>query len=510
MKLDRKELARFLWMMAAALLIAGYLRYTIQGELLRFSKILLIGGGVVFVAALVVGFPYIIQYFSKRSSKLGTNTAILTLAVLAILVFLNFVGYRHHKRFDLTTEKLYTLSDQTKKIVGGLRNDVTIVHFAKLPDPALDDLMAEYVNLGPHVKYQAVDPEQKPDVAKQYGATHMGDLIAASGSRTERIEPGIRGQVGEEDVTTALIKMTRDKSKMVCFLTGHGEKSVSDSSDAGYSSAEQGLKKESYTDKTVNLVADNGVPSDCDVLVIPGPTQSFLPPEATMISKYLGQGGKVLIEVDPETDPKLGDIFQAWNIKVGDNVVIDASGMGQLIGAGPAIPLVTTYGSSPITKRFTGSMTYFPLARTVSIADTSKTDPEAVELLKTSPRSFTTPNVKEKKITYNPKTDTLGPLSLAVAANRKAGDKTERLVVIGDSDFASNRAVNDYRNGDLFYNTINWLAQDENLISIRPKLPANRRVNMTTGQEAALHWLDLVFFPGAVILSGVYIWWKRR
>ena len=250
MKLDRKELARFLWMIAAALLVAGYLRYTIQGELLRFSKILLIGGGVVFVAALVVGFPYIVQYFSKRSSKLGTNTAILTVAVLAILVFLNFVGYRHHKRFDLTTEKLYTLSDQTKKIVGGLRNDVTIVHFAKLPDPALDDLMGEYVNLGPHVKYQSVDPEQKPDVAKQYGATHMGDLIASSGSRTERIEAGVRGQVGEEDVTTALIKMTRDKSKMVCFLTGHGEKSVSDSSDAGYSSAEQGLKKESYTDKS--------------------------------------------------------------------------------------------------------------------------------------------------------------------------------------------------------------------------------------------------------------------
>ena len=239
-------------------------------------------------------------------------------------------------------------------------------------------------SLGPHVKYQSVDPEQKPDVAKQYGATHMGDLIASSGSRTERIEAGVRGQVGEEDVTTALIKMTRDKSKMVCFLTGHGEKSVSDTSDTGYSSAEQGLKKESYTDKTVNLITDNGVPSDCDVLVIPGPTQSFVPAEGAMISKYLAEGGQALIEVDPETDPKLQDTFQAWNIKVGDNVVIDASGMGQLIGAGPGIPLVTTFGPSPITKGFAGGMTYFPLARTVSIADTSKTDPEAVELLKTS------------------------------------------------------------------------------------------------------------------------------
>lgn len=510
MKLERKELARFLWTIAAALLIAGYLRYTIQGELLKFSEILLITGAVLTVVAFVLGFPYMSQYFSKRSSKLGTNTAILTIAALAILVFVNFVGFRHHKRFDLTSEKLYTLSDQTKKIVGDLKNDVTIVHFSKLPDSATDDLMAEYVNLGPHVKYQSVDPEQKPDVAKQFGATRMGDVIATSGAHTEHIEPGTRGQISEEDVTTALIKLTRDKSKMVCFVTGHGERSLTDSSGTGYSTADQGLKKQFYTDKSVNLVSENGVPSDCDVLVIAGPTQSYLSQEAAIIAKFLEGGGKALIEVDPETEPKFGDIFQAWNINVGENVVIDASGMGQLIGAGPGVPLVTDYGTSPITKGFTGSMTYFPLARTVSIADKSKTDPEAVELLKTSPRSFTTPNLKEKKIKYDPKTDTLGPLSLAVAANRKAGDKSERLVVIGDSDFASNRAIADYRNGDLFYNTISWLAQDESLISIRPKSPANRRVNMTEAQSAAMKWLDLVFFPGIVILSGVYIWWKRR
>jgi ABC-type uncharacterized transport system involved in gliding motility auxiliary subunit len=510
MRLDRKEIARFFWTIAAALLIAGYLRYTIQGELLRFSKILLIGGGVLVVAALALGFPYILQFFSKRSSKLGTNTAILTAAVLAILVFVNFVGYRHHKRVDLTTEKLYTLSDQTKKVVAALPNDVNVVHFSKTPDPPIDDLMAEYAHLGPRVNYQSVDPEQKPEVAKQYGATPSRTLIASSGARSEAIEPGNRGQVSEEDVTTALIKLSREKSKTVCFVTGHGEKSVSDSSGAGYSAVLDGLRKENYVVKTVNLIAENGVPVDCDVLVVAGPTPAFLPQETAMISKYLEGGGKTLIEVDPETDPKLNDIFQPWNINVGDNVVIDASGMGQLIGAGPGIPLVTTFGTSPITKGFTGGMTYFPLARTISVADSAKTEPETVELLKTSPRSFTTPNLKEKKIKYDPKTDTLGPLSLGVAANRKEGDKTERLVVIGDSDFASNRAVGDYRNGDLFFNTISWLAQDENLISIRPKSPANRRVNLTAGQESALKWLDLVFFPGVVFLSGVYIWWKRR
>jgi ABC-type uncharacterized transport system involved in gliding motility auxiliary subunit len=387
MKLERKEMAQFLWTIAAAMLIAGYLRYSIQGELLRFSRVLLIAGTVLAVAAIVIGLPYLVEFFSRRSSKLGTNTAILTLAVLAILVFVNFVGFRHHKRFDLTTEKLYTLSDQTRKIVASLPSEVTIVHFSKAPDASTDDLLNEYANLGPHVKYQAVDPEQKLEVAKQYGVTRQGELIAASGGHIERIESGMRGQVTEEDVTTALIKLSRAKSKTVCFVTGHGEKSLSDTAGTGYSGAEAGLKKENYSDKSINLISENGVPADCDVVVIAGPTQAFLPQEAELVSKYLDGGGKALIEVDPETDPKLGEIFQAWNINVGDNVVIDASGMGQLIGAGPGIPLVTDYGPSPITKGFSGSMTYFPLARTVSIADKSKTDPEAVELLKTSARS---------------------------------------------------------------------------------------------------------------------------
>jgi ABC-type uncharacterized transport system involved in gliding motility auxiliary subunit len=510
MKLERNELARFLWTLAAALLIAGYLRYTIQGELLRFSKGLLIAGAVLTVAAIATGFPYILKFFSKRSSQMGTNTTILAIAVITILALANFVGFRHHKRFDLTTEKLFSLSDQSKKVVGGLQNDVTIVRFAKSTDTPLDDLMSEYTNLNRHLKFQTVDPQQKPDVAKQYGATRMGDVIASSGSRTEHIEPGTRGQVSEEDVTTALLKLTRDKSKTVCFVTGHGEKSLSDTSGAGYSVAEQGLKKETYAVKSVNLVSENGVPSDCDVLVVAGPTQSYFPQEATMISKFLEAGGKAVIEVDPETDPKLEDVFRAWNMNVGNNVVIDASGMGRLIGAGPGIPLVTDYGASPITKGFDGSMTFFPLARTVSVAEKSKSDPEAVELLKTSARSFTTANLKQKEIKYNPKTDTLGPLSLAVAASRTTGGKGERLVVIGDSDFASNQAISQARNGDLFYNTIDWLAHDENLISIRPKSPANRRVNMTEAQAAALKWLDLVFLPGVVILSGVYIWWKRR
>jgi ABC-type uncharacterized transport system involved in gliding motility auxiliary subunit len=512
MKWDREEIASFIGTIGVAMLVASGVRYSIQGELLTTSKVLLIAGGVFALAAIGLGFHAIVKAFSGRGAQQGTNTAILALAVIAILAVINFVGFRHHKTFDLTTEKLYTLSDQTRNIVSNLKQDLTAARFDKSPNAAFDDLMAEYKALSPHFKYQFVDPNQKPEIAQDFGATRMGDVVVAFGARKDHLDASAHGQLGEEDVTGAIVKVISDKVKEVCFVTGHGEKSLTDGSQDGYTQVDAGLKKENYITKTVNLIADNGVPADCSALVIAGPKQSYYPQETAMLGKFLDAGGDALIMVDPATDPKLDDLFQSWNVAVGNNVVVDASGMGQIFGGGPIIPLVQDFGSSPITKGFQGSMAFFPLARTASIADKSKSIPQTVELLKTSERSFTIPKLEpgQKRITFDPKTETMSALSLGVAANRKVGDKDARLVVIGNSQFAANPAVGQGRNGDLFFNTIEWLAQDENLISIRPKSATNRRVTLSEAQSAALHWLNLVFLPGLVIFSGIYIWWKRR
>ena len=293
MKQDRSGWAGTLASLGAACLIAGLLRYGIQGELLRTSEVLLIVGGVLLLAGIVFGFGQILTFFSKRSSQLGTNTTILALAVIAILGFVNFLGHQHHKRFDLTSEKLFTLSDQTEKIVRGLSTDVNIVRFAKLPDPQFNDMMSEYKNLSSHLKFQNVDPDEKPDVAKDYGATKMGDVVVASGTRKETLVPSPEGTgYSEQDVTSAILKVTHDKVKTVCFVTGHGEKSLTDDAGPGYTQVDQGLKKEGYTTKSLNLVAENGMPADCDVVVIAGPTQAFFPQEAAMVEKVFGRGRK--------------------------------------------------------------------------------------------------------------------------------------------------------------------------------------------------------------------------
>lgn len=520
MKWTRHQWAELTLSLGVALLISSYVRYSMQGELLRFSEILLIAGGVLIVGSIVLGIPNILSYFSRRSSQLGTNTAVLTLGVIGILVALNYAGYKYHKNFDLTSEHLYTLSPQTKKIVSGLKQDVTIARFDNPADQTppkqrFDDLMSEYKNLNSHLRYLKVDPQEKPEIAQQYGAQHMGDVIVASGTRKEPVKAGAEGEPSEQEITSAILKITTTKVKTVCFVTGHGEKSLAEDGASGYSAVDQGLKKEGYDTKSVNLVQSDSVPSDCEVLVVAGPMTGYFPQETAMIQKYLDNGGKALIEEDPvsqkgQQDPNLEAVYKDWNVDVGTNVIVDASGVGRLFGTGPAVPLVVDYGTSPITKDLEHGMTFFPLARTVSIADKSKTLPDDVELLKTSARSFTIPNLDQKEVKFDPAKDTAGPLSIGVAATKQENGKQARLVVIGNSNYAANQWINLQHNGDLFFNTVDWLAQDSNLISIRPKSMADRHVTLTQAQSTFLWWLDLILLPGIVIVSGIVIWVKRR
>jgi ABC-type uncharacterized transport system involved in gliding motility auxiliary subunit len=428
-------------------------------------------------------------------------------AVIAIFGLLNFVGYRHHKRFDLTTEKLYSLSDQTRKVISGLQTDVKVLKFSKQPDQELADRMAEYRTFSKHISYELVDPQAKLEVARQYKVQAMDDVIVAAGDRTERLT-----QSGEQDLTNAILKVTRDKPKTICFIEGHGEKQLAGAERDGFNTADKKLKDENYQTKAINLVSSNEVPPECSVVVDAGPTKTFFPQEAAMIGKYLDSGGKALLLVDPETEPGLADVLKAWNIGLGKDLVLDVSGVGRLFGTGPAIPMVQTYGSHPITRDMTRSATFFPEARSVNVLEAGKGEPSTTELLKTTEASWaeTSLDKKGEKFEFNEGQDRKGPISLGVAASKKIGDKEARLVVIGDSDFASNAGFNFQGNGDLFLNSVNWLAQEEDLIAIRPKNPADRKVTMTDGQQRMLFWFTVLFMPLAVIGTGAYVWWKRR
>src|SRR5437879_2213870 len=205
-KLDWKQERRWLAFFGLALAAAGLVRYSTQGELTRFSEILLIGGAVLFLAGLVLSYRDFVTFFSARSSQLGANALTITVLVLVVLGLVNFLGYRHKKRLDVTTEKLYTLSDQSRRTATVLKKDVDIIRFARTPDQTFKDLATEYANAGSHVHYREVDPQEKPEVARQYNVTHMNDIVVSSGSHNETLSG-----TGEQDITNAIIKRSEER-----------------------------------------------------------------------------------------------------------------------------------------------------------------------------------------------------------------------------------------------------------------------------------------------------------
>jgi ABC-type uncharacterized transport system involved in gliding motility auxiliary subunit len=502
MKVKRQEIFKTLGFLGPALLVAGYIRYSVHNILGTLNLSLLIGGGVLTLAAIVLNFNSIRRASRKRSAKLGANTTVMTLAVIAIVGFANFLGYRHHKRIDMTSEKLYTLSDQTRKVVSDQNKDVKVILFDKEDRQGLADQMKEYRNLSSRFTFERIDPQKNIDAAKQYKITQLGDLVVVCGDRTERPK-----DTTEQSIINSIIKVTRDSLKKVCFIEGHGEKRLSSTNEGdGFGVVDKLLKNENYETKSINLASVSDVPSDCDVLVLAGPKQPLFAPEAAAIGKYLEKGGKALLLIDPDTDPKLDDVLHAWGIQLGDNTIIERSAVGTLFGLGPAAPLSQNYGSHAITKELEGTMTFFPLCRSIETLSGSSVSP--TELVKTSEESRAVTGAKEGQVIDESKYKK-GPFTLGVAASRTEGDNEARLVVIGDSDFATNRFAQE-GNPDLFMNSINWLSKDEDLISIRPKSQTDRRVSMTEADQNQLFWITLILMPLATIGSGVYIWWKRR
>lgn len=505
MKIIRNEFFKSISYAGAALAVAGWLRSAIEGVMTPLDMGLLIGGGALLVVAIAFNLGGIWAFLTRRSSRLGANTIVLSLAVLAILVGVNILVFRHDKRFDMTTEKLYSLSQQSRKIAAHLKRNVNFLYFDNQANSRLNELMGEYGTQNRRIRFRRIDPIAHPELAKQYNVRSMGSMIAVSAGRTVHL----KGKQ-EEDITNALIQISNTSVKTVCFVEGHGEKSLSATGADGYSTVKSELTKEDYKVRSVNLVTADGVPAACSVVVIAGPRQALFPQEATMVGKYLDGGGKLFLLADPMTHTGLSSVLASWNIKLGNNIVIDTSGVGRLFGTGPAVPLVHSYGSSPITEGFSGSMTFFPLAQTVGLVNSSKFTPQTEKLLQTSPQSFTTPKIVGRTVSYDPKTDQKGPLTLGMTAEQKEKGKQARLVVIGNSEFATNRWVGLQRNGDLFYNAVGWLSQQSNMISIRPKSPLNSRVTMSEAERRTLTWFSLGVLPGLVVLAGIWMWWKRR
>jgi len=485
----------------------------------------------------------IARSFERRQTRYGALAGTSVVLVISIVAGLNYVLSRQNHRWDLTAAQQYSLSDQTRQVLDNLSAPVRILVFAREPEfPRYQDRLDEYAYQSSQVTVDYIDADRQPLLARQYEIQTYGTIVFDYDGRIERVDSD-----SEQDLTNALIKVVEGTEQIVYFIEGHGEKAHTSPDRDGYSSVSAALGLDNFAVESLVLAQRPAVPDNATVVVVAGPQTDLLPSELEALHTYMNGGGKLLLLIDPPVTndtPVPNGLFglaREWGIEVGTDVVVDASGVGQLFGADASVPVAANYPFHPITDRF-NLLTAYPLARSVSAVSGNPDGRVAEPFIETSAQSWVEANIDglaTGQVEMNEEAgDRPGPITIGMAVSVPAplpetasvetvgieapadGTSVEdedappppetRLVVVGDSDFASNATVGIQGNRDMFLNAVNWLAQQENLISIRAREPEDRRLTLTAFQQRFVFWLSVLLLPAFSLSAGVYTWWRRR
>jgi len=456
-----------------------------------------------------------LQLLKARQTRYVAYAGVYIAVVLAIVAIANVLANRYVKTYDATSNKRYSLSDQTAKIVKGLKEPATITYYDRPTGfKQAKDVLDQYSNLSPRVRVEYVDLEKNPMLARDAGVKNLGTAIVQVGARKEEAKG-----LTEEGITGAFIRDLKNKTRTVCFVTGSGEHQIEDSERNGYSRLKDLLGKDQYETKSISLLQKAEVPSDCTVLVVAGPGSDYQQPQVDAIKKFVEEGGRALFLLDPPLkfgrseiadNDALTALLQSWGVTLDKDLILDLNPLGQLVGVGPEVALVSRYESHAIVNEMKGSATGFPLTRSMDAKNTDKTTVE--KLFSSSENSLATSKLNSPKVDPNDPKNKKGPLTIAAAGSYKTGkeNKQARFVVIGSSAWAANSFLNFNGNRDLALNTMNWLSSDEDLISIRQKEREDRRITMTQAQMKWVRITSQFLLPLAIVIAGVTVWWRRR
>lgn len=454
-----------------------------------------------------------VNWMKTRQTKFAAYATTYILVILAVLATANWLANRHNKSFDSTANKRYSLSDQTIKLASNLKDDVTITYF---DDPrrftTARDLLDRYDNLSTKLKVEYVDLLKNPQRARNIGARE-GSIFLSRGDKLQEAR-----SLTEEEVTSALIRVLKTAEKTVCFIQGGGEHPLEETTPESYSGAKQQLEKNNYKVQTIELPNKPEIPQGCSVVVVGGPRYDYPQPAVDALKKYVENGGRALIMVDPPLQTRKNPISENaallkvladWGVTVNKNQVLSI-GLEALAGLGSEVALSSSYTSHPIVRDMRGARVAFPLTRSLESKPTDKTSVENIALTSKSSIAVTKLGGELSDADLEAGKTDAHVLAAAGSYRRNTPADEGRFVVAGTSEFVANYALRYIGNRDLFLNMINWLASDEDLISIRPKDPEDRRIQMTRSQALILKTTSQFVIPIAIIVAGIFVWWRRR
>jgi ABC-type uncharacterized transport system involved in gliding motility auxiliary subunit len=465
--------------------------------------------------------------------------ALFTIGVIGVLIALGYFSVRYPVRFDLTEAGLHSLSEQTVTMLKRLEKPVHIVFFR---DPMmretveLYELMAEQTD---RVTVEFHDPTLNPAQARMQGVQFAGTAIMTSEDR----ELQVNGAT-ETDIANGILRVAQGATQLVCFLDGHGEadpfsleshdhlEGTADHSHGlgakyvlherhGLAKARHALEAMNYEVGKVSLLQGGDVLSECAVLVVAGSKVALLPQEVVRVRAYLEAGGNAFLMLDPFVSTGLEPVLRDYGVVLDDAIVIDDASH---FAADPSTPAVTSYSGHQVTREL--PLTFYPGAR--SLSPTSERPPGTAVTPIASSSTNSYGETSRDRAAFDEDRDLPGPRTLMVVANRRleadgasgraggengspgAASGRSRIALVGDSDFATNSFFHFLGNGNLFLNTVNYLAAQENLIGIEPRTYDQPTLSLTNRQMKGTFFLAVILMPAMLAVVGTAVWWRQR
>jgi gliding motility-associatede transport system auxiliary component len=482
----------------------------------RERSVVLLAISVVLLVLYVIARPQQVrETVTGRGVRYGSNALLLAIAFIGLIALLNFLSGRYNGRYDLTQNKSQSLSDLTIKALQDLKEPVRVTAFYTTlnADPqgrqdALDRLK-EYSRYSDKFTYRFIDPQSDPQIANDYKVQFDATIVFERGTRRENALNS-----DEQTLTNTLLKVSQDKQSIVYFTTGHGEHGIDDTGENGYSGIKTPLEAFNFKFDSLNFqTITSTLPSDITALVIAGPKEKFTPDEAQRVKDYLDKNGRVLLLADPQTDTGLDSVLTSWGLALRNDVVFDSSSS---ISGRPQLLIIQAYKSHVTTQDLAGFALFLPNSRSLSTSGQPISGRTTTALFSSSANSWgetSFDSVKNQNAQFDSNADVKGPLDLAYAGEA-TGTNPARLVVIGNSTFLTNgtfRVIQgQIANVQFAVGLMNWLAGQENLIAIPPKPPASNPMILTADSGRFVFLSSFVMLPGAILLIGALIWWRRR
>jgi hypothetical protein len=427
------------------------------------------------------------------------------LLVLAAAGALFQVAARYPAQWDVTQNALNSLEPGSVEALSLLQGPVKITVYATEQDAQLGDmrkLIREFVSLyqryKPDISLTFVDPVKDAEAMRKASIKGNGEMVVEFAGRSEHITT-----LNEQTLSGALLRLAHNKDQLLMYVTGHGERKLDGVANHDLGEFGGRLKQLGYRTGSINLTVAQDVPANASMLVITHPQTKLMPGEVKKLLRYIDSGGNLLWLVDAEPLRGLEPLAEKLSLTVMPGIVIDPA--AQDMNAPLNWTLGTGYPPHTVTRNF-DLITVFPDARALSVEQGN--DWETHTLVEGAAQGWVSDHGVSKRMDKN--RDIPGPVNLAVTLQRNVNNREQRIIVVGSGAFLANIYSGNGGNLDLGINMVNWLADEERLITVQPHAAKDGKITLSKNQLASISVSLLVVFPLLLLAMGALQWWRRK